>query len=212
MRMDSFFFLENMTKRKINLDVIDEDSASQAIDLISKIAEENKIDWALVGGLAMNFYGSDRFTKDIDMIASTRLPMPKEKIVGQLKQGGERYQADTDKKIVSVDWIIRNDEFKALFQEALSEAVKIDDLPILTPEWLVILKFIAGRFKDQEDAVFLLSRKGLVNREVIKEKIIKHFGKAAWGLAKHGYQRWYDLADGKTLEEERNEKDGYIDS
>ncbi len=201
-----------MPKRKINLDVIDEESASQAIDLISKIAEENRIDWALVGGLAMNFYGSDRLTKDIDMIATKRLPMPKEKIVGQLKQGGERYQADTDKKAVSIDWIIRNDEFKSLFQEALSEAVKIDDLPILTPEWLVILKFIAGRFKDQEDAVYLLSRKGLVNREVIKEKIIKHFGKAAWGLAKHGYQRWYDLADGKTLEDERNEKDGYIDS
>ena len=201
-----------MTKRKINLDVLDEDSASQAIDLISKIAEENKIDWALVGGLAMNFYGSDRLTKDIDMIASKRLPMPKEKIVGQLKQGGERYQADTAKKAVSIDWIIRNDEFKALFQEALSEAVKIDDLPILTPEWLVILKFIAGRFKDQEDAVYLLSRKGLVNREVIKEKIIKHFGKAAWGLSKHGYQRWYDLADGKTLEQERDAKDGVIDS
>ncbi len=201
-----------MTKRKINLDVIDEESASQAIDLISKIAEENNIDWALVGGLAMNFYGSDRLTKDIDMIASRRLPMPKEKIVGQLKQGGERYQAETDKKIVSVDWIIRNDEFKALFQDALAEAVKIDDLPILTAEWLVILKFIAGRFKDQEDAIYLLSRKGLVNREIIKEKIIKHFGLGAWGLSKHGYQRWYDLADRKILEAERNEKDGYIDS
>jgi hypothetical protein len=49
-----------MTKRKIYLDVIDEDSASQAIDIVSKLADENNIDWALVGGLAMNFYGSDR--------------------------------------------------------------------------------------------------------------------------------------------------------
>ena len=165
-----------MTKRKINLDVIDEDSASQAIDFVSKLAEENGIDWALVGGLAMNLYGSDRLTKDIDMISTKRLPMPKEKIVGQLKQGGERYQAETDKKTVSIDWIIRNDEFKALFQDALSEAVKIDDIPVLTPDWLVILKFIAGRFKDQEDAIFLLSKEGLVDREKIKEKIVKHFG------------------------------------
>lgn len=201
-----------MTRRKINLDVIDEDSASQAIDFISKIADENNIDWALVGGLAMNFYGSDRLTKDIDMISTKRLPMPKEKIVGQLRQGGERYQTETDKKRVLVDWIIRNDEFKALFREALEEAVIIDEIPIITPEWLVILKFIAGRFKDQEDAVFLLSRKDLVNREIIKEKIIKHFGKAAWSLSKHGYHRWYDLADGKSREDERNEKDGYIDS
>ena len=201
-----------MTKRKINLDVIDEDSASQAIDIVSKLAQDNGIDWALVGGLAMNLYGSDRLTKDIDMISTKRLPIPKEKIVGQLKQGGERYQAQTDKKIVLIDWIVRNDEFKALFQDALSEAVKIDNIPVLTPEWMVILKFIAGRFKDQEDAVYLLSRKGLVNREFIKAKIVKHFGLGAWSLAKHGYYRWFDLADGKTREDERNEKEGYIDS
>ncbi len=71
-----------MTNRKLNLDVIDEDSASQAIDFVNKIAVENNIDWALVGGLAMNFYGSDRLTKDIDMISNERLPIPKEKIVG----------------------------------------------------------------------------------------------------------------------------------
>ena len=118
----------------INLDVIDEESASQAIEFISKLAEENGIDWALVGGLAMNLYGSDRLTKDIDMISTQRLPMPKEKIVGQLRQGGERYQTETDKKTVLVDWIIRNDEFKVMFQDALAEAVKIDDIPILTPD------------------------------------------------------------------------------
>lgn len=83
------------------------------------------------------------------------------------------------KKEVAVDWIIRNDEFKKLFQIALNEAVKINDVPILSPEWFVILKFIAGRFKDQEDAVYLLSRKGLVSREIIKEKTVKHFGLGA---------------------------------
>lgn len=74
-----------------------------------------------------------------------------------------------------------------MFEQALKESVKIKDVPVLTPEWLVILKFIAGRFKDQEDTVFLLSRPGLVDRNLIKEKIIGLFGKPAWGLAKHGY-------------------------
>ncbi len=201
-----------MTKRKINLDVIDEDSASQAVEIIGKLAEENGVDWALVGGLAMNLYGSDRLIKGIDVIADKRLPMPENKIVGRLKQGGERYNTETNEKIVTVDWIIRNDEFKPLFKEALKAAVRINDVPVLTPEWLVILKFIAGRFKDQEDAVFLLSRNGLVNRDIIKENIIETAGAIAWGLAKHGYQRWYDLADGRSLEEQRNEKEGYIDS
>jgi len=201
-----------MNRPKINLDVIDEDSASQAVEIITKLAEENNIDWALVGGLAMNLYGSDRLTKDIDVIADKLLPMSEKQIVGRLKQGGERYNTETDEKIVTVDWIIRNDEFKPLFNEALKAAVKINDVPVLTPEWLVIFKFITGRFKDQEDAVFLLSRNGLVNRNLIKEHIIKTAGAIAWGLAKHGYQRWFDLADGRSLEEQRNEKEGYIDS
>lgn len=193
----------------INLGLLDEESATQAIQIVAEIAKENGVDWALVGGLAMAIYGSDRTTKDIDIIADKLLPLENR---GLLRQGGERYIIKTNKKAVAVDWIIRKDEFKKLFQEALNEAVEINGVPVLTPEWLVILKFIAGRFKDQEDAVFLLSRKGLVNRNLIKEKIIKHFGKAAWGLAKHGYQRWFDIADGRTRDEERDEKDGYIDS
>jgi hypothetical protein len=193
----------------INLDLLDEESATQAIETIAEIAEENDAHWALVGGLAMAIYGSDRTTKDIDIIADKLLPLENQ---GLLKQGGERYIIATKNKTIAVDWIIRKDEFKSLFQQALKEAVKINDVPILTPEWLVILKFIAGRFKDQEDAVFLLSRKDLVNRNLIKEKITSLYGRAAWGLAKHGYQRWYDLADSRSLEEQRNEKEGYIDS
>ena len=193
----------------INLDLLDEESAAQAIETVARIAAENGIDWALAGGLAMAIYGSDRTTKDIDIIADKLLPLENQ---GLLKQGGERYFIKTDKKKVAVDWIIRSDEFKQLFSEALSEAVKINDVPVLTPEWLVILKFIAGRFKDQEDAVFLLSRNGLVNRNTIKENIIKNAGAVAWGLAKHGYQRRYDLADNRSLEEQRNEREGYIDS
>lgn len=193
----------------INIGLLDEESAVEAIEIVEEIAESNNVNWALVGGLAMAIYGSDRTTKDIDIIADKLLPIEK---VGDLVQGGERYLIKTNKKEVAVDWIIRKDEFKKLFAEALNEAVKINDVPILTPEWLVILKFIAGRFKDQEDAVFLLSRRDLVDRNIIKEKIVNLFGKAAWGLAKHGYQRWFDLADGRSLEEQRNTKEGYIDS
>jgi hypothetical protein len=193
----------------INLGLLDEESAVSAIETVTEIAEENNIDWALVGGLAMALYGSDRTTKDIDIIADKLLPLEK---VGELLQGGERYLIKTNKNDVAVDWIIRKDEFKELFAQALKESVKINGVPVLTPEWLVILKFIAGRFKDQEDAVFLLSREGLVDRKLIKKKIIDLFGRPAWGLAKHGYQRWFDIADGRSREERRNEANGYIDS
>lgn len=193
----------------INLDLLDEESATAAIKTVAELAEANNIEWALVGGLAMALYGSDRTTKDIDIVADKLLPLENQ---GLLRQGGERYIIKTGKKDVAVDWIIRKDEFKNLFEAALKDAVEINGVPIFTPEWLVILKFIAGRFKDQEDAIFLLSRKNLVDRTLIQNKIVELFGLAAWGLAKHGYRRLFDLADGKTREEERSEADGYIDS
>lgn len=193
----------------IELDLLDTESATEAVKTVGELASANGIDWALVGGLAMALYGSDRNTKDVDIIANKLLPL---KNHGLLRQGGERYNIETGKRTVAVDWIIRSDVFKDLFRMALKESIKINDVPVLTPEWLVILKFIAGRFKDQEDAVFLLSRKRLVDRGKIKAKIIEHLGKAAWGLARHGYQRWYDMADGRTREEDRDEAEGYIDS
>ncbi len=193
----------------IDIDLLDTESAQEAIVAVSEIAAANGVDWALVGGIAVALYGGDRNTKDIDVIANKLLPLDSE---GKLRQGGERYSIKAAKRDVYVDWILRNDAFKKLFEIALSEAVKINGVPVLTPEWLVILKFIAGRFKDQEDAVFLLSQKGLVDRKSIKEKIIKHVGREAWGLARHGYERWYEMADGRTRENERNESEGYIDS
>ena len=57
-----------------------------------------------------------------------------------------------------------------------------------------------------------MSREGLVDRKLIKQKLIDLFGRPVWGLAKHGYQRRFDIADGRSSEERRNEANGYIDS
>jgi hypothetical protein len=190
---------------KIEFGLLDDESAMQTIETVGRLADENNIDWALAGGLAVILYGSDRLTKDIDIVASKALPLEKE---GPLAQGGERYNIQTEKRVVAVDWITRNDEAKRYYQEALKEAVMIQDLPILTPEWLVILKYIAGRFKDQEDGVFLLRKPGLVDRNKIKATILRIGSNEAWIAFKAGLQKWYDLADGVITAA----KPGYIDS
>ncbi|HSK73354.1 MAG TPA: hypothetical protein VK892_16760 [Pyrinomonadaceae bacterium] len=190
---------------KIEFGLLDDESAMQAIETVGEIADQNNIDWALAGGLAVILYGSDRLTKDIDIIASAKLPLESE---GLLLQGGERYKIKTAKKSVAVDWIIRKDEARKFYQQALKDAVTFGDVPILTPEWLIILKYIAGRFKEQEDCVFLLSKKGLVNRRKIKKLILDIGGDETWAAFKAGLHRWYDLADGKPSVE----KEDFIDS
>ena len=81
---------------KLNFDLLDDESAMQTIETVGKLAAENGIDWALAGGLAVILYGSDRLTKDIDIIASTKLPLESE---GNLVQGGARYLVQTQKKL-----------------------------------------------------------------------------------------------------------------
>jgi hypothetical protein len=187
-----------MSEKTLNglTDLISGDEAIEAIEKVGALAAENNIDWAVCGGIAMVIYGSPRLTKDIDIIASRRLPLEPHKIKAFLKQGGENFLIETEKRAVPVDWILRSDEAKKLYQSALSDAVLINEIPIITPEWLVILKYIAGRFKDQEDCIFLLGQLELVNRAKIKELVLTNAGGEMWLAMRAGLKRWYDLADG----------------
>jgi hypothetical protein len=127
------------------------------------------------------------------------LPLESEKRLGF---GGERYSVRAGKRVVPVDWIVRNDTARKFYELALKESYKLPSgLPIVTPEWLVILKYIAGRFKDQQDAVFLLRQKNLVDRRLIRRKIIATAGPEFWALIAAGFRRLYDLADGRITTE-----------
>lgn len=177
--------------------MLDEESGIEAIKKLSEIAKDSNVKWAVVGGFAMYLYNSPRFTKDVDIIADKKLPLES---IGQLVQGGEHYEIEVEKRKVPVDWIIRNDVAKKYYETALAEAFDFNSIPLITPEWLVIMKYIAGRFKDQEDSVFLLRQEKLVNRKKIKENIIKVSGRESWALVKVGLFRWFDIADGKIAD------------
>ncbi len=184
------------------------DAGLKALKTLAKNAENKGIDWALVGGIAMHLYGSPRLTKDVDVIASAILDLESDRNLGF---GGKRYQVKIGKIEIPIDWIVRNDTARKFYEKALKEAHKLPDgLPIITPEWMIILKYIAGRFKDQQDTVFLLKQKGLVNRKLLKQKITETAGGEYWALTASGLQRWYDLADGKITTEKEDYEAGKI--
>jgi hypothetical protein len=178
------------------------DAGIRAVKKIAPMAEKQQISFALAGGIAMHFYGSPGLTNDVDVIASAVLPVDPER---RLHFGGARYRVQVGKIEVPVDWIVRNDQAQDFYEKTLAEAYSLPNgLPIITPEWLVILRYIAGRFRDQEDAVFLLRQKKLTNRRLIRKKIVDNFGGAAWALFAAGLKRWYDLADGKITTEKED--------
>ena len=150
---------------------------------VVRAAQENKIDCALCGGLAMHVYGFTRATLDVDFIAAGRLPLPVSK---NLQIGGETYQVKASgEKEIEVDWIIRDDDRQEVYKAALAGATSTEDgLPIITTEWMVILKYLAGRGKDQIDLLWLLREEGLVDRSLVGQHIKSLFGQYAfWPLA-----------------------------
>jgi hypothetical protein len=161
-------------------------STDEGLDIASKVvrrAEENNVKCALCGGLAMHVYGFTRATVDVDFIAAAKLTLPATR---ELEMGGEAYTVQSgSEQEIEVDWIIRADDKKEVYEAALAGATSTEyGLPIITPEWMVILKYLAGRGKDQIDLLWLLREEGLVDRELVKQHISSLFGRYAfWPLA-----------------------------
>ena len=117
----------------------------------------------------------------------------------RLSLGGSSYTLQIGKYEVPIDWIVRSDSYERFYRAALKDAVKLPNgLRIVTPEWLVILKFTAGRQKDLDDIVFLLKQKTLVDRPAVKQKVTETAGEGAWLTMMAGFRRLCDLVDGNT--------------
>jgi hypothetical protein len=146
----------------------------------------------------MHFYGSPRMTKDVDIIASNHLSLTPQH---PLTFGGSSYTLQVGKYNVQLDWIVRSDGYRELYRRALKEAITLPNgLRVVSPEWLVILKFNAGRQKDLDDIVFLLRQEKMVDRSRVKQKVVEVGGEWAWLSMLSGFRRLCDLADGRTTE------------
>jgi len=190
-------FVERALQNTANL-MIATDTGIEAAQKVGELAAQEEIEWALAGGLAMHLYGSPRLTKDVDIIASRDLSLtPRHR----LSFGGSSYTLQVGRYTVQIDWIVRNDGYQKYYRAALKAAIELSNgLRLVTPEWLVILKINAGRQKDLDDIVFLLKQEKLIDRPVIKQKVVETAGEDAWLAMLPNFRRLCDLADGRTTE------------
>ena len=157
--------IESKKKRMLSPEQID-----VALAEIATLAAEQGVEAALIGGVALALYGSDRFTSDVDFVAAEALDaLPEEQ---PLSFGG--YLSRTPSG-VPVDWVIRNDaaDFVALYKEALAKAAKMPDVPVrvVTPEYLAAMKLVAGRGKDD-----VMITEGMVDIEAAQKIIERLLG------------------------------------
>jgi hypothetical protein len=177
---------------------ISTDTGVEAVQQVGRLADQEEIQWAVAGGLAMHLYGSPRLTKAVDIIASEHLSLTPQH---RLTFGGSSYTLQIGKYTVQVDWIVRNDGYQKYYWAALKDAIELPNgLRVVTPEWLVILKLNAGRQKDFDDIVFLLKQQKLVDRPTVKQKVVETAGEDVWLAMLPNFRRLCDVADGNTKE------------
>ena len=165
----------------------------KAAEIAARLADENGIACPLASGIAMHIYGFTRATTDVDLLVSETLPLDSKK---KLSIGGESYRVKVGRREVQVDAIVRNDELTAIYQTALVNALETDaDVRIVSPEWMAILKYFAGRAKDKLDLIWLLQQEGLVDRKQVQKNLVKAIGKQSAYFVYQKVKSDFDYAD-----------------
>lgn len=124
------------------------------IDEVVSMARARHVDIALAGGAAMQIWGSERLTKDVDFLASDLIEDLR--TLRPLSFGGV---AAVTPAGVPVDLIIRDDAYGALYEHALERATVLEGIPVrvVSAEYMAAIKLSAAREKDILDLHFLLT-------------------------------------------------------
>jgi alpha-beta hydrolase superfamily lysophospholipase len=141
----------------------------EAASEIAGIAENEQVPAVLVGGTALQFYGSPRFTKDVDFAALAPLSL---KDRGKLSFGGEQLVASNG---VHVDWIRRDDDYRDLYEAAVEDPQPDAPIPIARPEYLLAMKMAADRARDNTDVEWLISS-GVANLKKTRSIVKRYLG------------------------------------
>jgi predicted nucleotidyltransferase len=144
----------------------------QSLKELCLFLDNIRMDYVLIGGLAVGIWSEPRATVDIDFLISLKAS-DFDFLIGKLKESN-RFIFVHDKPMIfgkisflratlksnpdiSVDFLFADDEFKT---EALKrkETVQIDEFSvnIASPEDLIILKLLSGRGQDTLDAEKIL--------------------------------------------------------
>jgi len=175
----------------------------EAALVIVEHARKQGIQWALAGGIAMHLYGYLRATQDVDMLASSVLGIESDR---KLSFGGESYPVRIGERKILVDVIVRDDFFRNIYDAALRDAQTIEDgWRIVTPEWMTVLKYLAGRGKDQMDLLWLLQQPGLVDRGKVSQLLEGATDKTAAEIALRGLEPFFVQADVMRAGDENGE-------
>lgn len=139
--------------------------------------------FALIGGAALQAYGLERYTKDVDFaVSESQTARALALWQGQsrpLRIGGVSLRTEDS----AIDLVDRRVALQALFEEAIEATVREgfvvraggEVVPVAPLEYLIAMKIAAPRDQDEADLAFLLGRPGLDYRRA-REIVARHHG------------------------------------
>lgn len=155
-------------KRFLDPAILDE-----AVREVAQAAKNENVRIAVIGGYAMQVYGSDRLTGDVDFAADDLIrafpPGP------ELSFGGVQTETSSG---VPIDLVLRSDVYQPLYQDAIEKAKRVKGIPVLVAraEHLAAMKMAAGRSgKDDADLDFLIVS-GVLDVDKARRIIAKYLG------------------------------------
>lgn len=141
---------------------------------VSNQLRKDGIASALVGGLALQAYGSSRHTGDVDLIVSRT---PAYRPVGRLTFGGIIVKASNG---IVVDLIDRRDGYRRLYVQALKHSETTPfGVRIVTPPYLMAMKLAAGRSHDEDDLkrLVVLRPRDVPKAATLIERLLGYFAR-----------------------------------
>lgn len=156
---------------------VEPDQIKEVLDLLR---EQAKIPMALIGGVALKWFGCPRIPGNVDVGALFEVNLSPLSS-SPLRYGGTQWEREGEPP---VRVLVRKDEYAMLFQNAIMSAIPgPEGFPTVTPEYLAAMKFIVPPREFEMDSVvhrldlkWLLGRPGLVSREKLWQIVYDQVG------------------------------------
>jgi hypothetical protein len=145
------------------------------LDALSRALADLKVNWYLFGAQAALLYGASRLTADVDVTLHLPSGVTTAALAESLNGRGFRVRSDdpafiAQTRVVPVvheasglpaDLVIAGPGLEEAFlQRAITHQIEGVSVPVAAPEDIVVMKVLAGRPKDFEDVVSILTALG----------------------------------------------------
>lgn len=151
---------------------------NQALDLLTTLRADGRVGgFALIGGLAVSAWSAPRATMDVDLLVlveSNNLDhlvkaLCNAGLKAELRRGGFDDPVPLLIRADSLDIIVATKKYEAeTIAQSISVTIGGRDIPIASPEYLIILKLKAGGPRDLLDVKELLAS-NLVDKDLLAE-------------------------------------------